>query len=258
MPPNSTQIKCRLPLLALLHSTEPAAMPMENNVSIKLNTLALPPKCSCVNVSSCVVYTAPTSQNHEMPKMAVRNSFCARICRHKSFVSRHKFQWIFACGFCGGADGINRLLANPAAATTNTTTVSTVEPCPAIAVPRIWPNKIARNVPDSIRPLPVSKCFSPKYSGRMAYFTGPKIVECTPIRNRHSNSSGADETEKPQPANAIIAISNTLTARASRALSKRVASCPASVENRKYGSTNSSAPKFSICSGGSQSFLPNP
>ena len=96
------------------------------------------------------------------------------------------------CGSLGGTEGINRLLTSPAAASSTTIRISTATWLPAIAVPIIWPKRIAKKVPDSIRPLPIISSSFCRYSGRMAYFTGPNSVEWVPIRNRHSSSKGAE------------------------------------------------------------------
>ena len=68
--PTATQPRLSRRWLSLAHSTEPLPMPTENRVSIRLNTLSLPPRCSLVKVGSWVVYTAPINQNQEMPMMA--------------------------------------------------------------------------------------------------------------------------------------------------------------------------------------------
>ena len=74
--PRVTSQSFKSPLLSLAQVIEPDAMPMENSVSIRLNTAVLPCKWMRTKVGSWVVYTAPINQNHEMPMMAVNNSGC--------------------------------------------------------------------------------------------------------------------------------------------------------------------------------------
>ncbi len=53
----------------------------------------------------------------------------------------------------------------------------------------------------------------------MPYLSGPKKVECVPIRKSTANSSGMLPSTNPTDAPAMIAISASLTQRISQALS---------------------------------------
>ena len=81
----------------------------------------------------------------------------------------------------------------------------------------------------------------------MEYFIGPKKVECTPIANSASISSGMASTSTAMPSQArnrpiaptpMMAISAAFTRRMMAALSRRSASCPAMADSRKNGRMN--------------------
>ena len=79
----------------------------------------------------------------------------------------------------------------------------------------IVPPRIATKVPISTRPLPPVSSSSRRCCGRYAYFTGPKRVECTPMRNTAAYSSAGWRATKPVAAMAITAISRFFTKRMS-------------------------------------------
>ena len=88
--------------------------------------------------------------------MAVVSAGWAKVCRSRSSVPFTILISILVSGALAGTEGIKKLLSVPkmAMATTNNPVALGLKP--AMAVPRIWPNKIARKVPDSIRLLPIS------------------------------------------------------------------------------------------------------
>ena len=65
--------------------------------------------------------------------------------------------------------------------------------------------------------------------------TGPKTVECTPIRNVPAYSSPTSCSRKPAPPTTMMAISSDLTKRMTRDLSYLSESCPDVAENSTNG-----------------------
>ena len=121
-----------------------------------------------------------------------------------------------------------------------TTTISpsrdTQRSPPEITNPPVMvPMRMARKVAIATSALPPTSVSSSSSSGRMAYFAGPKKVDCIPIRNNTVNSRPRLLVAKPTPANAMTPISHTLTHRINRHFGNRSASCPAVAEKRKNG-----------------------
>ena len=108
------------------------------------------------------------------------------------WVPRAMFQSTFNSGSFGATDGMAALAPKPKTAMSTTQPAKISGLSPATTVPIICPSKMAINVPDSIKPLPMMSSFSARYSGRMAYLTGPNSVDCVPMTNRHNSSRGAD------------------------------------------------------------------
>jgi hypothetical protein len=63
--------------------------------------------------------------------------------------------------------------------------------------------------------LPPTRVSSSSNSGRIAYFAGPKKVDCIPIRKSTASSSARLSVAKPTPATTMTPISHTFTHRIS-------------------------------------------
>ena len=178
---------------------------------------------------------APTRKNQEMPRIDRKTSRRPAAWRRMAAVSEARFQLIFRPGASAGAAGIFRLASQPATATVTTAPATSIEP-PSAAIssaPAMVPARIARKVPASSQAFPASSSPSERCCGRMPYLSGPKKVDCVPMRNSTAMRKGTWPRTRPATARPMIAISATLTARISRALSNLSATCPAVAENRK-------------------------
>ncbi len=217
--------------------TEPSATPTEkvsrNNTTTSGPALSVP----LASAVSCAVTTVPTEKNQLIPRIASHTPRppCA-ACRMRAVPRTISASTV--SGAAGGAGGTSRLTSSPAAATPTaispawTGDTSPPDNCPA---------RIARNVPASISPVPPMISCGWRCCGRIEYLTGPNSDECTPIATTQPSSTGTDCRRNPTSATPMIAISASLTQRTSFALSTPSASCPATEENRKYGSVNSPA-----------------
>ena len=150
-------------------------------------------------------------------------------------VDRHGFQSTLVDSESDGAAGISIEAMKPiAAARQATTAASMADRRP----PASCPMRIATNVPASTRPVPPMISSLRRCCGRIAYFTGPKNVECTPIANRHPSRVQTEPRAKPARATPMMSTSAPFRMRAIRVLSIESASCPAIAESRKYGRMN--------------------
>ena len=107
--------------------------------------------------------------------------------------------------------------------TATAVTLRPAAPMDASTPPAKVPNKMARNVPASIKALPPTISLSCRCCGSSANFRGPNNVTCMPSTNRHNNNSGTLFSQKPIAATLMMPIS---------------ASCPEKAENRKNGRIN--------------------
>ena len=82
--------------------------------------------------------------------------------------------------------------------------------------------------------------------------TGPKKVECMPIRNTQASSTGTLATTKPQAAIAMMAISRFFTTRIKVVFSNLSVSCPAVAENSRNGRMNNAPMTMPAMAGSSQ------
>src|SRR5690606_31597151 len=80
--------------------------------------------------------------------------------------------------------------------------------------------------------------------GRIEYLMGPKKVDCAPMANNTAISPQRLPRLSATTPAAMMTISASLTRRMMAAFSNLSASCPARGENRKNGSTNSAAARF--------------
>ena len=171
--------------------------------------------------------------------------FAAR--RRLAAVSVKGFQLSFNDGSVAGAAGIARLTRYPMIARTIVATATTVGPLGFNATntpPAIVPTRIATNVPDSTNALPPTSSSLARDCGMMAYFTGPKSVECKPIRNSEMKSTPRFAVTNPNAASAITTISKIFTPRITRVFSYLSASCPANAENKTNGKMNTAPAAF--------------
>jgi hypothetical protein len=101
--------------------------------------------------------------------------------------------------------------------------------------PTIMPERIDIEVPISTRPLPPVSSSGLSTDGSTEYFTGPNRVDCMPVQNSATSSTGRLWVRKPVAASDMITISMVVVITISRDFSSLSAICPASAENRKYG-----------------------
>jgi hypothetical protein len=101
-------------------------------------------------------------------------------------------------------------------------------------------------------PLPPVSSRSFRCCGRYANLTGPKSVECSPIRKTHASRTTGSLRKKPNAASAMIAISSDLTKRIRRALSYLSASWPLVAEKSRNGRMKSAPITSPASAGGSQ------
>ncbi|MNI39369.1 hypothetical protein D3C73_935490 [compost metagenome] len=95
------------------------------------------------------------------------------------------------------------------------------------------PVRIDIDVPISTRPLPPVSSSGRSTEGSTEYFTGPNRVDCRPVQNRATSSTGRLSVRKPTAASVMITISMVVVITISRDFSSFSAICPARAENRK-------------------------
>ena len=95
------------------------------------------------------------------------------------------------------------------------------------------PARIDSDVPISTRPLPPVSSSGLSTAGRIEYFTGPNSVDCMPVANSATSSSGMLAVRKPIAASVMIPISIVVVITIRRCFSSFSANCPAIAENRK-------------------------
>ena len=177
---------------------------------------------------------APTTQNQLSASRHSHTGWLARATRSNAAVSRAKFQ---PTGRSGAPDGAREMASEasaPAIAMPSPATETIAGPfgIRKSAPPATVPARMPRKVPASTSPLPATSSRSARWSGRIAYFSGPKNVECTPMPNSTANSSGMLPSRNPQAATAIRPISASLTQTMTRRFSNRSAISPAVAESR--------------------------
>ena len=80
-------------------------------------------------------------------------------------------------------------------------------------------------------------------------------MECTPIKNVHSSSTGTLPAMNPPAATSMMAISRFFTKRIMRVLSNLSVNCPEVAENNKNGRMNSAPITSPAIAGGSHDTL---
>ena len=95
------------------------------------------------------------------------------------------------------------------------------------------PSRIEIDVPISTRPLPPVSSSGLSTDGRIEYFTGPNRVDCRPVQNSATSSSGMFCSTKPTAASVMIAISIAVVITISLCFSSFSAICPAVAEKTK-------------------------
>ena len=221
------------PLRRRPQTTEPVPTPTEKNASMRVNTGSAACRSSRTRVGSSVSSVAPTTQNQLRPRMQSQTGRLARATRSSRAVSVAGFQPMRRSGAALGACGMNRALTTPPAANRRPRAETIAGPwsMPNSALPAMVPARMPRKVPASISPLPDTSSASARWTGRIAYFSGPKNVACTPRPNNTANSRGVLASQKPRAAAAMSATSASLTQRIVRAFSNRSAICPAVAES---------------------------
>ncbi len=182
-----------------------------------------------------------------MDKNMSRRAPVNRIMRQ---VSLMKFFSKTSWGAAAVAKGIWRLAYQPA--TARPTTVQAMKPAPfsdrTINPPAMVPSRMARKVPASTKALPPISSSLARWSGRMAYFTGPKNADWLPIKNRTNNRCQTSPDKRPPAPSIMTPISANLIRRIRKDFSILSANCPARAEKRKNGSMNRPAAMVtSIC-----------
>ena len=88
-------------------------------------------------------------------------------------------------------------------------------------------------MPISTRPLPPVNSSGLRIAGSTEYFTGPNRVDCIPVQNSATSSTGMLPVKKPIAASDMIAISIAVVITIRRCFSSFSAIWPAMAENRK-------------------------
>ena len=133
-------------------------------------------------------------------------------------VSVKGFQLSRSVGSVAGASGMAWLTRQPRPASTTTATATASGPSglmPISTPPTIVPTRIAPKVPDSTSALPPTNSRLSSACGRMPYLSGPKSVDCNPIRKRQTKSSARLPVTKAKAATAMTATSSSLVQRIS-------------------------------------------
>lgn len=229
MAANGTSRAETLPRSSREHSTEPAPTPTEKKASMRVNTGGSACRSSRTSVGNSASRVAPSVQNQLSPSKDSQTGRWARAARSSAAVSRGRFQPRRRPSAWDGARGTSAALATPAKATAIPAAETMAGPCsnPNRALPATVPARMPRKVPASTRPLPATSSCSARWLGRMAYFSGPKNVACTPNPNSTANSRGVLPSRNPAAASAMSATSASLTTRMVRDFSNRSATCPA-------------------------------
>ena len=167
-------------------------MPSENTASSSVTTSVSPPSTSFAKLKNDVRNVAPKNHNHEMPS-SDRNTVRLVFASFRFFqVSVNGFQFISRPGSDEGAAGIKPDAIRPITAIAIVAPATHVGPAPETLAswpPMIVPIRIETNVPISTIPLPPVSSSGCSTCGRYAYLTGPKTVECKPIRNVAASST---------------------------------------------------------------------
>ena len=181
----------------------------------------------------------PKNQNHDTPRIALRTASCCLAMRSTASDSGIGFQCTFRSGAPASMRGIIRDSTLPSTASSTMAMAAACGPCaPAtwkIMPPAIMPHRIEMEVPISTRPLPPVSSSGLRIAGSTEYFTGPNSVDCTPVQNSATSSSGRFCSRKPTAASDMITISMVVVITISRCFSSFSAIWPAMAENRKYG-----------------------
>ena len=179
----------------------------------------------------------PKNQNQEMPRIALRTPRWRRARRSIASDSGSGFQRTFSSGAPASTRGISRATRLPSTARAMIAVAATTGPCaPAswkIIPPKIIPPRIEIEVPISTRPLPPVSSSGLRIAGSTEYFTGPNRVDCTPVQNSATSSTGMLPVKKPIAASDMIAISIAVVITIRRCFSSFSAIWPAMAENRK-------------------------
>ncbi|MNM25258.1 hypothetical protein D3C81_357010 [compost metagenome] len=169
--------------------------------------------------------------------MALRTDFCFLAMRSTASDSGIGFQLIFRSGAPASTLGIMRAARLPQIASAMTAVAATIGPWVPARVntrpPTIMPVRIDIDVPISTRPLPPVSSSGRSTEGSTEYFTGPNRVDCRPVQNRATSSTGRLSVRKPTAASVMITISMVVVITISRDFSSFSAICPARAENRK-------------------------
>src|SRR4029077_15443268 len=153
------------------HSDEPTPTPIENAARNKITTSLSAPSVVLAKDGSCDNDTAPTSQNHDAPRIDSRTSRRCHACRKIPALAAAGFQLTRRSGAGAGAAGTRRLAAKPAPAQHSSNTQQAAGPH-AVATarpPAIVPNRIDRNVPPSISALPSTSSAVARCCGNSEY-----------------------------------------------------------------------------------------
>ncbi len=179
----------------------------------------------------------PTNQNQLTPSTALRTAGCLRVRRRALSDSGNGFQLIARSGAEASTRGMARLIRLPVIASATMAKAAASGPySPAmtkINPPKIMPSRMDIEVPISTRPLPPVSSSGLSTLGRIEYFTGPNRVDCRPVRNSATSSTGRLSIRKPTAAIDMMPISIMVVMRTSSDFSSFSATWPASPEKRK-------------------------
>ena len=147
-----------------------------------------------------------------MPKIERNTAGFSRMCVMISYVLVKILYWTVMPASAALVEGMNRLQAHPDKATMSTRVEMMATPPSAniSSPPIIVPTRIDTNVPASISALPLINSSLRNWSGRIPYLTGPKNVDCAPIRNSMSIRKFALPRKNPVAAPIIRMISTNL------------------------------------------------
>ena len=154
--PKGTNFAVISPFSSLLQSSDPTPMPMEKVARNRVTTCSFAPITFLARPGNWARKVAPSSQNHEIPKMVRRISRRAVAARTMFQVSATRLGFIRKSGAGGSARGMKRLDSQPQAARTRIEAETAHIPCSVrtMTPPRMVPIRIARKVPASMNALP--------------------------------------------------------------------------------------------------------
>ena len=104
--PKGTYFAVISPRKSLLQRSDPSARPTENVVKNRVTTCSFEPITFFARLGNCDRKVAPTSQNHEIPRIVMRMSRREHATRTMDQVSAKTFGFNFSPGAAASARGM--------------------------------------------------------------------------------------------------------------------------------------------------------